>query len=266
MGAGHFTFMGGEPLMRDGVFDLIKHANSKNVFVKLQTNGSLITTNNIKQLEDSKVSQVEVSLDGTTPDTNDMIRGVGSFDKAINALEILRDSNIPKIGICFTITKYSQHQLYDLIVLARKYRVEELFLSIYVPMTKDRDLINELTPTNIGTSVNDVIRNNPDMVIFTSPPCEAAKTYCAISPSGDVRPCTLSREIAGSVKNSSFEDIWLNSELMRKVREPYNRSLACRFCKHKYECRFPCIAKCYYDTKSTFNTMCVRKGEKFINI
>lgn len=75
-----FVFSGGEPLLREDLFELIAYAHARRLKVFLATNGTLITEEVAKRLNQFKVGVV-IGLDGMSPATHDAIRGVhGAYD------------------------------------------------------------------------------------------------------------------------------------------------------------------------------------------
>ena len=78
-GINHIHLLGGEPLLVKGLLDLLHYAHRKDVFISINTNGTLLTPNLINELIQSNVSQLTISLDGATESTNDDIRGIGNY-------------------------------------------------------------------------------------------------------------------------------------------------------------------------------------------
>jgi hypothetical protein len=48
--------------------------------------------------------------------------------------------------------------------------------------------------------------------------CLAGKSYCVVTPSGEVRPCAYLDQVAGNVLDTPFEDLWRNAPLFRAMR------------------------------------------------
>ncbi|SHH32336.1 radical SAM additional 4Fe4S-binding SPASM domain-containing protein [Caloranaerobacter azorensis DSM 13643] len=89
-GFDHIHLLGGEPLMRKDIFDIISYANLKGVTVTINTNGALLDEQNIEKLIESGIKQISISLDSTDPQINDNIRGVGTFRKVIENIALLK--------------------------------------------------------------------------------------------------------------------------------------------------------------------------------
>src|SRR5271156_4106302 len=80
---------GGEPTVRPDFWELLDYATAHHVGVKFSTNGVKITPAAAARLAASDYVDVQISLDGATAEVNDAVRGAGSFDMAVRALENL---------------------------------------------------------------------------------------------------------------------------------------------------------------------------------
>jgi len=97
-------FSGGEPLMREDIFQLGRHATENGLRAVISTNGTLITKEVANRLKAIGLSYVGVSLDGMR-ETNDLFRGVkGAFDAALTGIRNCKEADI-KVGLRFTINK-----------------------------------------------------------------------------------------------------------------------------------------------------------------
>ncbi len=83
---------GGEPTIRSDFWDLLDYATAHHVGVKFSTNGTRITPARAAQLASSDYVDVQISLDGASRAVNDAVRGDGSYDSAISAMERLADA------------------------------------------------------------------------------------------------------------------------------------------------------------------------------
>src|SRR5690349_20605031 len=68
---------GGEPTVRRDFWELVDYAVAHHVGVKFSTNGSRITRATAARLAGSDYVDVQVSIDGATPEVNDAVRGPG---------------------------------------------------------------------------------------------------------------------------------------------------------------------------------------------
>ena len=84
---------GGEPMVRRDFFEIIEYAVDNGIGVKFSTNGAFIDEANAKRLAAMNYLDIQISLDGADRETNDRIRGAGSYEIAIRAMDNLRDAN-----------------------------------------------------------------------------------------------------------------------------------------------------------------------------
>jgi radical SAM protein with 4Fe4S-binding SPASM domain len=103
-------FSGGEPLMREDIFELIGRATLLDLRSVLSTNGTLIDASVADRLRQVGVGYVGVSLDGIG-EVHDRFRGQeGAFARALAGLRHCRQAGL-KVGLRFTITNHNVSQL-----------------------------------------------------------------------------------------------------------------------------------------------------------
>ena len=78
---------GGEPTVRPDFWELVDYATAHHVGVKFSTNGLRITPEVARRLAGSDYIDVQISLDGATAEVNDAVRGRGSFEMALRAMQ-----------------------------------------------------------------------------------------------------------------------------------------------------------------------------------
>ncbi|HSG05445.1 MAG TPA: radical SAM protein, partial [Nitrospiria bacterium] len=92
LGARRFYFTGGEPFVRNDIFELIEYVtHEKKAELIILTNATLFRGERLEGLkrQDRKRLKFQVSLDGCGPATNDPIRGQGTFDEIAAGLDVL---------------------------------------------------------------------------------------------------------------------------------------------------------------------------------
>jgi len=108
---------GGEPLIRGDVFSLIDRASEKNIRPVLSTNGTLIDRQKARDIKDSGVVYVGISLDGME-EVNDRFRGVkGAYSKAMKGFDNCRAVD-QRVGLRLTLTERNYrdlHRIFDFI-------------------------------------------------------------------------------------------------------------------------------------------------------
>ncbi len=102
------SLTGGEPFMRQDIFDIILRAASLELDVGVITNGYLLNKEKIERAIKSGVKAFFVSVDGVG-DSFDNIRGVkGAYDKVLNNCKMVaehKNRNVINASICFTLMK-----------------------------------------------------------------------------------------------------------------------------------------------------------------
>ncbi len=91
LGTKILQFQGGEPLLRNDLGDIIQRARGCNMVTDMVTNGILIPE---RRDIISLLDKICVSLDGPKK-LNDKNRGEGSFDKAVEGIEVANSSGLP---------------------------------------------------------------------------------------------------------------------------------------------------------------------------
>jgi len=109
---------GGEPLLRKDIAKIIGYIKSKGCSSILFTNGLLMTEKTAKELIETQLDFIYVSMLGPKEIHEKANNMKSSFEKTINAIKLLkkaRDRNkLPKIGVYCTISPFNQDYLYDL--------------------------------------------------------------------------------------------------------------------------------------------------------
>ncbi|HRE02820.1 MAG TPA: mycofactocin radical SAM maturase, partial [Ilumatobacteraceae bacterium] len=138
---------GGEPMVRRDFFELIEYSVAKGIGVKFSTNGAFIDTAKAARLAAMDYLDIQISLDGTDAATNDAVRGPGSYDMAIRAMQHLRDANFGPFKISVVVTRHNVDQLDEFKALADRYGAQ-LRITRLRPSGRGADTWHELHPTN----------------------------------------------------------------------------------------------------------------------
>ena len=68
--------------------------------------------------------------------------------------------------------------------------------------------------------------------------------YCRIYPTGDVTPCPYLPIKVGNIRENSFKEIWLNSDVLNDLRDLNKLKGKCGICEYKSVCG-GCRARAY---------------------
>jgi mycofactocin radical SAM maturase len=255
---------GGEPTVRRDFWELVDYATAHHVGVKFSTNGSRITPERAARLAASDYVDVQISLDGATAAVNDAVRGRGSYDTAIAAMERLRAAGMRDFKVSVVVTRENAGQLDDFKAIADRYGAQ-LRITRLRPSGRGADVWDELHPTAaqqrelyewLLAHGEDVLTGDSFFHLAgygESLPglnlCGAGRVVCLIDPVGDVYACPFAIHdsfLAGNVRTpGGFAGVWRDSELFAELRSPQTGG-ACNSCQHYDSCRGGCMAAKFF--------------------
>ncbi|MGX7680052.1 mycofactocin radical SAM maturase [Jatrophihabitans sp. DSM 45814] len=255
---------GGEPTVRPDFWHLVDYATAHHVGVKFSTNGVRISKEVAARLATSDYVDVQISLDGATAAVNDNVRGTGSFDTAVTAMQNLFDAGFAGFKISVVVTRENVDQLDEFKAIADRYQAQ-LRLTRLRPSGRGADVWDELhllAPQQ--KQLYDWLVANGENVLTGDSffhlaafgealpglnLCGAGRVVCLIDPVGDVYACPFAIHEsfkAGSVREArGFQGVWRDSELFAELREPQNGG-ACKSCHFFDSCRGGCMAAKFF--------------------
>ena len=254
---------GGEPTIRKDFWHLVRYAVNHGVGVKFSTNGSGIDAEVAEQLAESDYVDVQISIDGADADTNDHVRGVGSFATAVQAMEHLQAAGFEGFKISVVMTRHNIPQVDEFKAMADHYGAQ-LRLTRFRPSGRGADSWEALHPTDQQQrELYHWLMDHPDVLTGDSffhlsalgealpglNLCGAGRVVCLIDPVGDVYACPFvlhDEFLAGSVRDEGgFQKVWQESDLFTELREPQSAG-ACASCGHFDACQGGCMAAKFF--------------------
>ena len=255
---------GGEPMIRRDFFDIVNHAVNGGVGVKFSTNGAFIDAKAARRLASMDYLDIQVSLDGTDAATNDAVRGAGSFDTALRAMQNLGDAGFGPFKISVVVTRHNVDQLDGFKALADSFGAQ-LRVTRLRPAGRGADSWHRLHPTNeqqrqiyrwlLAHGENVLTGDSFFHLNALGDPlpglnmCGAGRVVCLIDPVGDVYACpfVIHEEFrAGNVlAPGGFASVWRESDLFRSLREPQSAG-ACASCGAYDACQGGCMAAKFF--------------------
>ncbi|RJO77170.1 mycofactocin radical SAM maturase [Nocardia panacis] len=255
---------GGEPTVRSDFWELVDYATSHHVGVKFSTNGVRITPAVAARLAASDYVDVQISLDGADAAVNDAVRGPGSYDMAIRALENLAAAGFADAKLSVVATRHNIPQLDQFRDIAERYGAT-LRLTRLRPSGRGADVWDELHPTQEQQRdlYEWLLRNGEGVLTGDSffhlsafgsalpglNMCGAGRVVCLVDPVGDVYACPFAihdKFLAGNVvADGGFRQVWTDSELFTRLRVPSGGG-ACSGCAHYDSCRGGCMAAKFF--------------------
>ncbi len=130
LGVQRFYFTGGEPFLRKDIFDLIQHITEvKKAELIILTNATLLDGERLRNLQSHHHERLkfQVSLDGTSAEVNDAIRGDGVFQKASEGLKALSGLGF-ETSLAAVVTRANHIDLTRLPALAQELGAKSIHL------------------------------------------------------------------------------------------------------------------------------------------
>ncbi|GAB4387074.1 heme d1 biosynthesis radical SAM protein NirJ [Albidovulum sp.] len=245
---------GGEPLLRQDLFELARRARQLVRVLALSTNGTAVIGERADRVAEIGFDYVGISIDGIGA-VNDRFRGViGAYEQALAGVRSCKRRGI-KVGLRFTLTEDNADQLPDLLRLCDDEGVDKFYLSHLVYAGRgnknrgeDADhartrramdlLIARAEASHRGAAPLEIVtgNNDADAVYFLNwaaarfPPDRVAHMrahleawggnssglgVANIDTQGDVHPDTYWSEYTiGSVKRTPFSELWTGADPM----------------------------------------------------
>ncbi len=270
---------GGEPLVREDIYDIAAYGNSLGLRMVLATNGTAITPAIAKRLVQSGIQRLSISIDGANAKTHDTFRGIsGAFDSALDGLKYAQEAGLP-VQINTTISQYNIKELSDIYKLAILRGACALHFFLLVPtgcgkeMPKSELISSEdyeqvlnwiyytskVSPIqlkatcaphyfrvmyqNASTKMTKETSENQGFESMTRG-CLAGISVCFISHKGDVYPCGYFPLRAGNIHEQPIRSIWEKSELFEQLRDYSLLKGKCGMCEFVRVCG-GCRARAY---------------------
>jgi len=154
-------FTGGEPFVRNDMFEIIRYLKSKGFKYAITTNMSIPNKDMIKELLKLEPNDIRISVDGPK-EIHNQIRG-DVFDKVENNIKLLRKlSPSQNIRINTTISKHNINHLHEMVDIAENWdvdlNVQHLIFLDDMHVKKQRIMSKKLLGSNLS--------HRADMTIF----------------------------------------------------------------------------------------------------
>jgi mycofactocin biosynthetic radical S-adenosylmethionine protein MftC len=255
---------GGEPTVRPDFWHLLEYAVNRQVGVKFSTNGVRIDPARARYLASTDYVDVQVSLDGATAEVNDRVRGRGSFEMALRALDNLAGAGFRDAKVSVVVTRENAGQLDEFKTIADSHGAT-LRLTRLRPSGRGADVWDELhpTPAQQRELYDWLVRAGETVLTGDSffhlagfgeklpglNLCGAGRVVCLIDPVGDVYACPFAIHEtfrAGNLlTDGGFARVWRTSDLFERLRAPQGGG-ACSACHFYDACRGGCMAAKFF--------------------
>jgi radical SAM protein with 4Fe4S-binding SPASM domain len=263
LGVERFFYTGGEPLARPDIVPLIErvvdtHARE----LVILTNGTLF--NNDRRLErlarlPADRLRFQISLDGSTPEVNDPIRGKGSFQRVVDGVRAAVGAGL-RPTLTMTLLRHNLEDVEGLVRLAASLGVRNVHL--LWPHRRGRVLTGRFASlpdaaemlaavrcgraaaADSGVTIDNVeefrLRFDGAAGIKNDLAGAAWDSLC-VSTDGAIYPSASMAGVpelrCGDLAHETLDSIWKNSPICREMREAtVERKPICRNCHLKFLC------------------------------
>lgn len=272
---------GGEPLLREDIFDIAEYGTNKGLRIVMAPNGTLVDVETAERLKNAGVARISLSLDGATAATHDSFRQVeGAFEAVMKAARAARGAGL-EFQINPTVTSRNVDEIPAIMDLAVEMGASAFHIFMLVPTGRATDLQDGLIGAEecerFLTWLHGQVDKQPIAIKATCAPhfyriakqaeregragsrpgtggldkttrgCLAGMAFCFVSHVGNVFPCGYLELNCGNIRDKSIEDIWTNAEPFVTLRNFKNYRGKCGTCKFVGVCG-GCRARAYAAT------------------
>jgi radical SAM protein with 4Fe4S-binding SPASM domain len=250
----YVNLSGGEPFLRKDLPELVAAVNQASPQAKIiiSTN-ALLPGKRIRELmslirqKDDRVG-LAISIDGMG-ETHDRIRGVpGAFDKAVETIKGVKEDGMTNLRIAFTVVDENVKDYFAVYRLSRELGIE--FTSAiaqgsshyfrntrFSPVDPDdlKEQLNLVMASELGTSTPKRWARayfNRGLYLFARGggrplSCRAADDFFFLNPEGTVYPCNVLDMPLGSLRESTFEEIWNSEKAIEGRKQVHACGMGC---------------------------------------
>jgi radical SAM protein with 4Fe4S-binding SPASM domain len=253
-----FNITGGEPFLREDLFDIIDHLSGRRFALYLLTNGTLIDREKAVRLAMTGVEGVQVSIEGPEG-IHDRIRGKGSFAASLRGISFLLDAGIT-VTLNATLSEINANHFPEMVSLASSIGAQRLGFSRLVPSGRGAGLIEKMIgKERIGNIYGEIFSMTAEhLEIVTGDPvasqmsaesgnhdqgavptagCAAGLSGLTFLPDGTITPCRRLFIPIGNVRKDNLREIWATSNVLNALRDRSSYSGKCGTCRRWAGCR-----------------------------
>ena len=262
-GASLVSLSGGEPMLRDDVYDIVDFLAGRGVTINLISNGSLLDDAAVERLSGGKISIFELPLLSVEAAVHDRLSGrQGAFDEVTLAVATLKAAR-QRVVTVFVATKLNLPTWVATAELAIALGADGIMFNRFNPGgagIKNLALL-QADPEEVQAALDAAERISADyeMPISCSiamPPClfdtaryerltfgfcaaGTDRAYYTLDPLGNVRPCNHTPTILGNIRETPFRRM-ADSPRMKDFMAA--RPEFCAGCKLEMTCLGGCKA------------------------
>ncbi|WP_258102833.1 radical SAM/SPASM domain-containing protein [Marinoscillum sp. MHG1-6] len=216
----------GEPYLHPEFLEMIRYAADKRIYTATSTNAHFLSDEMARQTVESGLDRLIISIDGATQATYEAYRKEGELEKVLEGTaNIIKwkkqlKSSTPHVVWQYLVVKPNEHEIDTIQQMAREYGVDHL--AFKTAQIYDYEQGNELIPTDERYSrYKQQADGTYALKHKVLDECWKMWHSAVVTWDGKVVPCCFDKDAQhtlGSVKESSFENIW-HSEAYHRFRD-----------------------------------------------
>lgn len=208
-------FFQGEPYINKNLPQMIKYAQSKNIYVAISTNGHFVNQNNVDIVLDNAPDKLIFSVDGLDEESYQQYRVGGTFKQADEGLRDLikrkneRKLKKPFIEFQFIVMKHNEHQIEEVKKYCNEVGVDKVVYKTMQISSYENAI--KFLPVNQKYRRYSVGNGTFAMKSKVSNSCFALWRTSVVTWDGRVVPCCFDKDATnetGIVNGKSFKEIW----------------------------------------------------------
>lgn len=238
-----FILSGGEPLLRDDLERIARHARDRGATVVVGTNGTLLTDERIESLMAAGVTGVAVSIESLRPAYHDRFRrGHGSLEATLQAVDRLGRHGLDFI-VQTTLTRGNRGELAELVAWAAD-RGAVAFNAYFLVAAGRGARLTDLAPEDYEQALEELVdlhmaylgrmivrakcaphfmrlvhqRAPESPVLHYRTRCPCGVDYCRVTPDGKLTACPYLPAPAGDLRTTAFAAVWREAPLFAALR------------------------------------------------
>ncbi len=272
---------GGEPLLRDDIFDLASRGTEIGLRMVMATNGSLLTSELVERMKQSGIKRVSISIDGVDEQQHDRFRMVdGAFGKSMEGIRLLKEAGV-EFQINTTVTQHNLKDVADILNMSVDLEAVAHHLFLLVPTGRAKEMVDQeidaieyeklllwfyrmrdKVPLHLKATCAPhyyrILRQEAhakgEKVDFKTygldamtRGCLGGTAFCFISHDGIVQPCGYLELNCGDLNSSTFASVWKDSEKFNQLRDFSSYKGKCGRCEYLRNCG-GCRARAFEST------------------
>jgi radical SAM protein with 4Fe4S-binding SPASM domain len=227
----------GESLLHPNIPQIIEIAKNHKIYTCISTNGILLK-DTFKELADSGLELLIVSVDGLSEETYQTYRKNGQLKTVIDGIKLLSQYKkenkliFPHIQIQCIAMKHNEHEL----PLLKNLKKQTGANSIRIKSVQISDIKNKnLLPQNPKYSRYFLKNNQLEIKNRLQNKCYRMWSSCVITYNGIVVPCCFDKDATfnlGNLNNETFKSIWSNKAYSDFRQEIFTNRSSIAMCKN----------------------------------